>query len=48
MASVESWGWIAAVDRLPEGVAVFGCFVGLRIWRKTAEQMPRNQNCENG
>jgi len=44
MAGVEIRGRTAAVDCLPEGVAVFGFVVGLRLARKTAETMQGNWN----
>ena len=37
-------GRIAAVDRLPEGVAVLGRNAGLWLVGKTAEQIPGNLN----
>jgi len=44
MACGENRGRIAAVDRLPEGVAVLGCVAGLWLVGKAAEQLPGNLN----
>ena len=52
MASVESWGRTAAVDRLPEGVAVMGCVAGLWLWgnagNKIWEKPGVSRSCEAG
>ena len=47
MACGESQGRIAAIDRLPEGVAVLGRNAGLWLVGKAAEEMPGNLNRGN-